>query len=159
MLEEAREVIYEAKRHGLACVIWSYPRGGELEKTMETALDVVAYGAHIAVSLGAHIVKVKLPTDYVAQSNVHSIYEKRFTGLRERVAHIMQCCFSGKRLVVFSGGASKEPEELYREVTAIREGGGNGSIIGRNVFQRPRETALKILNDVTSVYLGKNLDT
>ena len=158
MLEETREVIYEARRHGLACVVWAYPRGGELEKSMETALDIVAYGAHIAVSLGAHIVKVKLPTDYIAQSSTHPFYEEHFASLSGRVAHIMRCCFSGRRLVVFSGGASKEPSELYREVTAIREGGGNGSIIGRNIFQRSRETALKMLNNIISIYLGKNLN-
>src|SRR5438552_11598224 len=57
MYEQAREIGEEAKRHGLAFVIWSYPRGSQISKEGETALDVVAYAAQIAAQLGAHIIK------------------------------------------------------------------------------------------------------
>ena len=46
-------------------MVWSYPRGSSLSKEGETALDVAAYAAHIAAELGAHVIKVKLPTDYI----------------------------------------------------------------------------------------------
>jgi class I fructose-bisphosphate aldolase len=44
---------------------------------------------------------------------------------------------------------------VYEEVRGIRDGGANGSIIGRNTFQRPKETALEMLNKIIDIYLGK----
>ncbi|RYF04762.1 MAG: class I fructose-bisphosphate aldolase, partial [Deltaproteobacteria bacterium] len=58
MYEEIRELIAEARSVGLPTVLWSYPRGDNLSKDGETAIDVVAYGAHIACQLGAHVIKV-----------------------------------------------------------------------------------------------------
>jgi class I fructose-bisphosphate aldolase len=62
MMEEAAEIIKEAKSKGLPTVIWSYPRGGNLSKEDETALDVCSYASHMAALLGAHIIKVKVPS-------------------------------------------------------------------------------------------------
>src|SRR5260370_15734836 len=67
MMEEIRELAEEAKASGLAVVMWSYPRGGDLTKEGETAMDVCAYGAHLAALLGAHIIKVKPPTGVLFQ--------------------------------------------------------------------------------------------
>lgn len=155
MMEEVRELSEEAKANGLAVVIWSYPRGGGLSKEGETALDVCAYAAHMACLLGANIVKVKLPTSHLEQKEAAEVYKKcnvKIDDLASRVAHVKQSCFNGKRLVVFSGGASKDLNSLYTEISAIHQAGGNGSIIGRNTFQRPKEEALKMLNDIVSIY-------
>lgn len=155
MMSEMSEIIAEAKSYGLAVVIWSYPRGGDLSKQGETAIDVCAYAAHIACLLGAHIVKVKLPTDYIEQSEAKKQYEKNkidVSTLAKRVSHIKDACFAGRRLVVFSGGTSKSLDELYQEAEAIKAGGGNGSIIGRNSFQRPKAEALEMLNKLISIY-------
>jgi class I fructose-bisphosphate aldolase len=67
----------------------------------------------------------------------------------------VQACFNGRRIVVFSGGAAKDLDGIYDEARAIRDGGGNGSIIGRNTFQRPREEALKMLDTLIKIYQGK----
>lgn len=158
MMNEIKELAYEAKTCGLAVVIWSYPRGGDLSKEGETALDVCAYAAHIAALLGAHIIKVKLPTDVLEQGEAKKVYDKEKIAkstLVERVRHVTQACFAGKRLVVFSGGASKGTDALYGEARAIRDGGGNGSIIGRNTFQRPRKEALDLLAKMVEIYQGK----
>lgn len=133
MFEEAGEIIREAKSYGLPTVLWAYPRGGDLSKEDETSLENVAYGAHIAALLGAHIIKVKIPTG-------------------GNIAHVVRSCFDGKRIVVFSGGPAKSVEELLSEVEAVIAGGGSGSIIGRNSFQRPREEALKLLNQICTIY-------
>ncbi len=158
MFEEIRELAEEAKAVGLAVVVWSYPRGGNLSKTGETALDICAYAAHMAALLGAHIIKVKLPTDALELDAAKKVYEDfkipRAT-LAERVAHVAQSCFNGRRIVVFSGGEAKDLEGLYNEARAIRDGGGNGSIIGRNTFQRPREAALDMLDTLVRIYQGK----
>jgi class I fructose-bisphosphate aldolase len=154
MLEELREISLKAKSRGLMTVVWSYPRGGQVSKDGETALDIIAYAAHMAALMGATIIKVKLPTDVIDLSAAKSTYDKAPIGktAAERVRHIMQASFAGKRLVVFSGGAAKTTEELLLEVQGIRDGGGNGSIIGRNSFQRPKAEALQLLDQVMSIY-------
>jgi class I fructose-bisphosphate aldolase len=159
MMNEIKELAFEAKTCGLAVVIWSYPRGGDLSKEGETALDVCAYAAHIAALLGAHIIKVKLPTEALEQTEAKKVYEKEKISrntLTDRIRHVTQACFAGKRIVVFSGGASKGIDDLYNEARAIRDGGGNGSIIGRNTFQRPRKEALDMLAKMIEIYQGKN---
>ena len=158
MMEELRELAEEAKSAGLAVVVWSYPRGPMLDKAGETALDICAYAAHMAALMGAHIIKVKPPTEVIALDAAKKVYEKeRIDGstLAKRVEHVVQACFGGKRIVVFSGGEAKDLEGIYAECRAIRDGGGNGSIIGRNTFQRPKEQALEMLAKIIEIYQGK----
>ena len=158
MMEEIRELALEAKSNGLAVVIWSYPRGGELTKEGETAMDICAYAAHLATLLGAHIIKVKPPTGVLFQDAAKKVYEKHsidISTLSARIAHVVQSCFNGRRLVVFSGGEAKDDEGIYAEARAIRDGGGAGSIIGRNTFQRPRDKALALLDRIIAIYQGK----
>jgi class I fructose-bisphosphate aldolase len=158
LMEEIREMAEEAKAVGLAVVIWSYPRGAGVSKEGETALDICAYAAHMAALLGAHIIKVKPPTDMLADSEARKVYESEKISIKtmaERIAHVKQACFAGRRIVVFSGGNAKGENDLLDEVRAIRDGGGNGSIIGRNTFQRPREEALKMLDSIIKAYKGE----
>lgn len=155
MIEEAREIIAEAKSMGLASVVWSYPRDGDLSQPGETALDVCAYATHIAALIGSHIIKVKLPTDHVEQAGVAELYAKHgvvSTTLADKVRHIMKSAFDGRRVVVFSGGGRKGENVIFEEAQAIRDGGGNGSIIGRNSFQRGRNDAVDMLNRVVEIY-------
>ena len=158
MMEEIRELALEAKSNGLAVVVWSYPRGGELSKDGETAMDICAYAAHLAALLGAHIIKVKPPTGILFQDAAKKVYEKYnidISALSARIAHVVQSCFNGRRLVVFSGGEAKDDEGIFAEARAIRDGGGTGSIIGRNTFQRPRDKALALLDRIIAIYQGK----
>lgn len=158
MFEEAAELAREAKEAGLAVVMWSYPRGEAISKEGETAIDITAYAAHIAALLGAHIIKVKPPTAHIEQDEAKKVYEANKVPvgtLAERIAHIKQCCFNGRRIVIFSGGVSKSEDDLYKEIAEINKGDGNGSIIGRNTFQRPKEEALTMLDTIINIYLGK----
>ena len=158
MIEEIRELAEEAKAVGLAVVIWSYPRGGNLSKEGETAIDVTAYAAHMAALLGAHIIKVKPPAAHIEQAEAKKVYEAAsidVSSLSARIAHVVQSAFNGRRLVVFSGGGAKGDKELLDEIRQIRDGGASGSIIGRNSFQRPREDALKLLDTVVKIYKGQ----
>jgi len=154
-----QEIVLEAKEHGLATVVWSYPRGGGISKDGETAVDVVAYAAQLAAQLGAHVIKVKPPKDYVEQAEAKKVYEKYnvpIKTLADRVRHVVQSAFNGRRIVIFSGGEAKDASAIIEEIKAIREGGGFGSIIGRNSFQRPKDEALKLLRDVMNIYKGKS---
>lgn len=153
MMEEFRELALEAKSVGLATVLWSYPRGGKLTKEGELALDVGAYAAHMAALLGAHIIKVKLPSNHIEQQDALKSYEgSDWSTQSSRVAHVVKSCFNGRRLVVFSGGAAKGADAVYQDARDIRDGGGNGSIIGRNTFQRPRDEALAMLDKLVRIY-------
>jgi len=156
MYDELRELSEEARSVGLAVVVWSYPRGSQISKEGETAIDVVAYAAQIAAQLGAHVIKVKLPGANVEQAEAKKVYEKcaiPVGTLTERVRHVVQSSFDGRRIVIFSGGAKKDKDqEVFDEARAIRDGGGFGSIIGRNSFQRPREAAIKFLGEIMDIY-------
>ena len=158
MISEIQEIAVEAKDAGLAVVVWSYPRGGNISKEGETAVDIVSYAAHMAALVGAHIIKVKPPTSYIEQEEAKKVYEAEnipITLLNERIKHIVQSCFNGKRLVVFSGGSSKDKESLLEEIKELYLGGASGSIIGRNSFQRPYNEALNLLNEIIDIYKGK----
>jgi len=158
MFEEIVEMRKEAAAKGIATVIWSYPRGEAITKDGETAIDVAAYAAHIAALLGAHIIKIKLSTDHLMLGAAKTVYEDEKIDIATqaaRVAHCVQSAFGGRRIIVFSGGAKKGADSVYDDARAIRDGGGNGSIIGRNSFQRPREDALDMLGKLVDIYKGK----
>ena len=158
MISDIQELTAEAKSYGLAVVIWSYPRGGNITKEGETAIDIVSYAAHMAALVGAHIIKVKPPTAYLENTEAKMVYEKlniQINSLSDRIRNVVQSCFNGKRIVVFSGGSSKDTDGLLKEIKEIYKGGGNGSIIGRNSFQRPKKEALKLLAQIIDIYKGK----
>ena len=159
MYEQFRQLVQDAKDAGLVAVCWSYPRGAGISKAGETGTDVVAYAAQIAAQMGAHVIKVKPPTEHLEQADAKKVYEKQKVAigtLSERVRHVVQSAFAGRRIVIFSGGAAREDDNsIFEELRAIRDGGGFGSIIGRNSFQRPKDTALKFLSTVMDIYEGK----
>jgi len=153
--EALRALILEAKTVGLPTVVWAYPRGAGLSKDGETALDVVAYAAQIAAQLGAHIIKVKPPKDFLEQAEAKKVYEKYAiptATLQDRIRHVVQSAFNGRRIVIFSGGEAKGTEELLKEVAEIAAGGAFGSIMGRNAFQRPKDEAVRLLRTVMAIY-------
>ncbi len=155
MIEEFREISSEASQYGLPSVLWSYPRGGNISKEGETGLDIISYAAHIAAQLGAHIIKVKPPSHNLENNDLKKSYDndkKDFTLLSNRIDHIKRCAFNKKRIVVFSGGNSKNTDDLLDEIRQINLGGGNGSIIGRNTFQRPKDEAISLLKKIIAIY-------
>jgi class I fructose-bisphosphate aldolase len=134
-------------------VIWSYPRGPQISSAGETAIDVVSYAAHIAAQLGAHLIKVKPPTAHLEQDAAKKAYVGRpIETLADRVRDVVESCFAGRRIVIFSGGATKGEAEVLDECRQIAAGGGFGSIMGRNAFQRPRAEAVKLLTAVMDIY-------
>ncbi|MDC6453344.1 class I fructose-bisphosphate aldolase, partial [Alphaproteobacteria bacterium] len=158
MISEIQEIALEAKDSGLAVVVWSYPRGGNISKNGETAIDIVSYAAHMAALVGAHIIKVKPPTSHIELEEAKKVYISEnipIEKLSDRIRHVVQSCFQGRRIVVFSGGTSKDEESLLKEIKDLYMGGASGSIIGRNSFQREYNDALSLLNKITTIYKGK----
>ncbi len=157
LYEQLARIAEEAKDNGLVVVVWAYARGGDMQSQDETALDVVTYSAHIAAQLGAHIIKVKLPSAHVWDPKSKQMFEKYnipIDTLADRVRYLIQATFNGQRIVINSGGAAKDDEAVFDEIRAIRDGGGFGSIIGRNSFQRPWDEALKFLDTIMGIYEG-----
>ena len=150
-----RELSEEAKSAGLAVVVWSYPRGPMLDKAAETAIDICAYAAHIAALTGAHIIKVKPPTDVLSLPAAKKVYLEQkidVSTMAKRVEHVVQSCFNGRRMVVFSGGENAGTETLLETVQGLADGGANGSIMGRNTFQRAKPDALALLGSIVEIF-------
>lgn len=157
MYEEIAEASRKAKAAGLVVVIWSYPRGEQLSKEGETGIDVVAYSAHLAAQLGAHIIKVKPPTAHIEQEAARKVYQEqgiKVDTMADRIRHVVNSSFNGKRIVIFSGGEAKATPDLLKEVTEMAQGGAFGSIMGRNAFQRPKAESIKLLHDVMDAFIG-----
>ncbi len=155
MYEDLRELIAEAKSYGMPTVLWAYPRGAGISKEGEQAVDVCAYAAQISAQLGAHVIKVKPPKEHIEQAEAKKVFEKYnipVKTLADRVKHVVQSAFNGKRIVIFSGGEAKDTPALMEEIKGLAAGGAFGSIMGRNAFQRPREEAVKLLKDVMAVF-------
>jgi fructose-bisphosphate aldolase, class I len=160
MYEEIAQAGKEAKKAGLAVVIWSYARGENISKEGETGMDVIGYSAHIAAQLGAHIIKVKPPTAHMEQEAAKKVFEAqgiKVTSLADRTKNVVSSCFAGKRIVIFSGGEPKTTDDLLAEVTQLAQGGAFGSIMGRNAFQRPKKESIQLLHKVQDIFAGKAL--
>lgn len=160
MYEEIMEAAAQAKKAGLLVVIWSYARGEHLSKEGETAVDVIAYAAQIAAQLGAHIIKVKPPTSHIELAEAKKVYDSeniQVSKLSDRVKHVIESSFNGRRIVIFSGGAAKGKDEILSEIKELAEGGAFGSIMGRNAFQRPKAEAIELLHQIMDTYVGKSL--
>jgi fructose-bisphosphate aldolase, class I len=158
MYEEIAMAASEAKRAGLAVIIWAYARGESISKTGETAIDVIAYSAQIACQLGAHVVKVKPPSSHIEQDAARKVYESegiKVETMKDRIKHVVDSCFAGKRIVIFSGGETKSTNELLEELKGIAQGGGFGSIMGRNAFQRPKKEAIELLHRTQDIFRGE----
>lgn len=155
MYEELAILTEEAKKAGLAVVVWSYARGEDLSKPGETGIDVISYAAQIAAQLGANIIKVKPPTSHIEQAAAQKVYESegiKVESLEDRTRHVIQSSFNGRRIVIFSGGEAKGTDAVYEEIKGLAAGGAFGSIMGRNAFQRPKDEAIKLLNDIMDIY-------
>jgi len=154
MYEDLREITLEAKRKGLVVIVWSYARGS-MSKEGETAIDIISYAAHIAAELGAHVIKVKPPSAHVEQKEAKAMYDKYQTPiatLTDRIRHVVQTTFNGKRIIIFSGGEAKGVDAVLEEVRELAAGGSFGSIMGRNAFQRPHAEGLALLQGVIRIY-------
>jgi len=160
MYQELREITEEAKAKGLAVVVWSYPRGAGLSKAGETAIDVCGYAAQIACQLGANVVKVKAPTEHIELEEHRKVFESAHipvATLPDRVRYVVQSCFNGRRIVIFSGGEAKTTEDVLAEIRGLAQGGAFGSIVGRNSFQRPKDEAIGLLHEIMDIYTGAKI--
>lgn len=162
MYESLRQLARDAAAAGLPLVVWSYPRGSGVSLEGRTGVDVVAYAAHLACQLGAQVVKVKPPTEYIESAAAKTALERGGVPLQtlaDRVRHVVQSAFDGHRIVIFSGGAAKSTAAVLEENRQTALGGGFGTIMGRNSFQRPHAEAVELLQRVMDIHLGTPVPT
>jgi class I fructose-bisphosphate aldolase len=95
----------------------------------------------------------------VENDNTRIFYEKHgvsLATLEDRIRHVLQGAFQGRRIVLFSGGPRGDVDILLNEAVAIRNAGAAGQMIGRNSFQRSHEAALELFEQLVRVYRGED---
>jgi len=167
-IEEVGEAFAAAHELGMATILWCYLRNPEFKQGSvdhHTAADLTAQANHLGVTLGADVIKQKLPTHnggYNAFKGFGKTHEKVYGELvaehpvdyvRWQVAN----CYMGRIGLINSGGASSGASDLAEAVrTAVinKRGGGMGLISGRKAFQRPMAEGVELLHAIQDVYLA-----
>src|SRR5262249_49179113 len=129
--------------------------------------DLSGQANHLGVTLGADIIKQKLPETNGGYTAVNfgkthkDVYAKLTTDnpidlTRYRLAN----CYMGRAPLINSGGASSGAGDLKEAVrTAVikKRAGGMGLISGRKAFQRPMKEGVELLNAIQDVYLSNDI--
>jgi len=171
---EVAEAFAHAHELGLATILWCYMRNSAFTVdgvNHETSADLTGQANHLGVTLGADIVKQKLPTQtggYQALNSGDSAYGK----LDERIYSELSSDhpidltryqvangYMGKVGLISSGGASGADDFAEAVATAVinKRAGGMGLISGRKAFQRPMEEGARLLNAIQDVYLCEDV--
>lgn len=164
-IQEVREAFAEAHDRGLFTVLWCYTRNTGFTKNgtnYETAADITGQANHLGVTLGADVIKQKLPETNFGFREVgfskysDYMYDKLTSDhpidlTRYQVAN----CYMGRVGLINSGGASGDNDLQEAVVTAVinKRAGGAGLISGRKAFMKPLKEGIDILNAIQDVYL------
>ena len=165
-LQEVAAAFDEAHRLGMFCVLWCYVRNPAFTvdgTNYEVAADLTGQANHLGVTIGADIIKQKLPennggfnavkfakTDKLVYSDLTTDHPIDLT--RWQVAN----CYMGRAGLINSGGASageSDMAEAVRTAVVNKRAGGTGLIAGRKAFQRPMAEGVALLNSIQDVYL------
>jgi class I fructose-bisphosphate aldolase len=168
-IEEVAELFSIAHEAGLATILWCYVRNNEFKvdgKNYETAADLTAQAIHLGATIGADIVKQKLPdlvNGYGAIKTQAGDYGKTdnrvYTELLsdhpiDMARYQVLNAYAGKVPLISSGGVSgnNDLKDAVRSAVINKRAGGAGLIMGRKLFQKPTTEGLEILQAVQSVY-------
>lgn len=168
-LQEISQAFAKAHELGMFTVLWCYLRNNSFKKDgidYHAAADLTGQANHLGATLGADIVKQKLPTNnggYTAINFGHTsplVYEALTTAnpidlVRYQVAN----CYMGRIGLINSGGPSGKNDLAQAVLTAVinKRGGGMGLISGRKAFQKPFAEGVKILEAIQAVYLDERV--
>lgn len=173
--ESKRQIIEVSRKFamahelGMATILWCYLRNPAFdtkEGNFHTAADLTGQANHLGATIGADIVKQKLPTlngGYKALKfgkTSDAVYSKLSSD------HPIDLCryqvingYMGRVGLINSGGPSGKNDFADAVKTAIinKRAGGIGLITGRKAFQRPMKEGIKMLHMVQDVYLNKEI--
>ncbi len=170
-ITEVSEALEEAHRLGMFTVLWCYVRNSAFvvgKKDYNESADLTGQANYIGATLGADIIKQKLPTingGYKALNTAKSHFgkfdEKMYTDLCsnhpiDMCRYQVLNCFSGRIGMISSGGESHGKSDLHDAVyqaVVNKRAGGQGLVMGRKAFEKSFEEGVKILRAVQDVYL------
>lgn len=169
-IQEISNAFEIAHQLGMATILWCYLRNSAFktaEKDYHVSADLTGQGNHLGVTIGADIIKQKLPENnggYTALKfgKTHkNVYDKLSSDhpidlTRYQVAN----CYMGRAGLINSGGASGGENDMAEAVkTAVinKRAGGMGLILGRKAFQRPMKEGVEIIRSVQDVYLEEQV--
>ncbi len=145
------DVRQEADRFGLPLIVWAYPRGDFVaKKGGRESLYAVDYAARVALELGADIVKVNYPV--ASEKDAESPAPYNTLHLDPEAAFRKVVTSAGRAFVLVSGGEKVSDAELLGKVRASMDAGATGIIFGRNMWQRPREEALRLTRELHAIF-------
>ena len=153
-LVQLRQVRQDCDRFGMPLVIWAYPRGSAIEeKGGQTTFYAIDYAARMAMEMGADVVKLNLPKlDPEKAKLTPAPYNEMDVSIEDAVHSVVES--AGRSLVVLSGGSKIDDDKLLEQTRVIMQAGGSGVIYGRNVWQRPWDEALEIVEQIKDTLLA-----
>jgi len=173
-IQEVAEAFAYAHELGMTTILWCYTRNDAFKVDgvdYHTSADLTGQANHIGTTLGADIIKQKLPTNnggYKALNAGDSSYgkldERIYTELTSNnpidlARYQVINCFAGRAGLINSGGASGDNDFADAVKTAVinKRAGGMGLISGRKAFQRPIKDGVRLLNMIQDVYLDDDI--
>jgi class I fructose-bisphosphate aldolase len=167
-LQEISEAFHHAHELGMITVLWCYLRNNafKADKDYHVAADLTGQANHLGVTIGADIIKQKLPENNGGYKALKfgKTHEKVYTELTsdhpiDLCRYQVVNCSMGRAGLINSGGASGANDLQEAVATAVinKRAGGMGLISGRKAFQRPVKDGVAILNAIQDVYLCKDV--
>ncbi len=173
-IQEVSQAFALAHKLGMATILWCYLRNDAFKKDgidYHASADLTGQANHLGVTLGADIIKQKLPTcngGYKALNMGSSGYgkfdDRIYTELCsdhpiDLTRYQVVNNYMGRMGLINSGGPSGKNDLAQAVQTAVinKRAGGMGLISGRKAFQRDFAEGVKLLHAIQDVYLCKEI--
>lgn len=140
MFGQAARIIYKAHQEGLISVIWIYPRGKSVQNRGND-VHLIAGGAGVALCLGADFVKVNYPYEFAGGEKTAELFKEVISA-------------AGRTGVICIGGKKKSNKRFLQCLADQKNiSGTKGNAIGRNIYQRPLDEAVRMANAISSIIM------
>jgi class I fructose-bisphosphate aldolase len=167
---EVTAAFEEAHRLGMATVLWCYTRNNAFktnDKDYHVAADLTGQANHLGVTMGADIIKQKLPENNGGFTTLK--FGKTFPAMYDKLSsdhpidltrYQVLNCYAGRIGLINSGGESLgdgDREAAVKTAIINKRAGGQGLISGRKAVQRPFAEGVDLLNAIQDVYLDQSI--
>ena len=170
-LQQVSALFEQAHQRGLATVLWCYLRNPlfkQADADYHLAADLTGQANHLGVTIGADIIKQKLPENNGGYRAVEKALGEAYGMTDERVYSELSSdnpidlcryqvlnCFAGRIGLINSGGAAgrNDLHDALRTAVINKRAGGCGLIMGRKAFQRPLAEGVDLIQRVQNIYL------
>ncbi|MEE8151013.1 MAG: class I fructose-bisphosphate aldolase [Nitrosomonadaceae bacterium] len=168
-IQEVSEAFAYSHELGMVTILWAYTRNSAFktpDKDYHVSADLTGQANHLAVTIGADIVKQKMAENNGGYNAIKfgrtnpKVYSELTTDnpidlVRYQVAN----CYMGRVGMINSGGESGKDDLRQAVRTAVinKRAGGIGLISRRKAFQKPFTEGVKLLNAIQDVYLSNDV--